>query len=99
MRRGRRYRCRMPIQTTRMTMELGHVHCGSVRLTMSVSVESDRTASLHLFMSDLSSRRDGEFMMLGYQGATELRELLQHAEQTIGRMIQAGQIVGMSPYR
>lgn len=79
-----------------MTVTLGHVEQNGVKLEMSLRVNPDRTVDLKLWVCDLSSRRSGEMLTLDERGATELKELLDHAEATVARMVAARQIVGLA---
>lgn len=63
---------------------------------MPLRVNPDRTVDLRLWVCDLSSRRTGELLTLNAQGAAELKELIDHAEATVDRMVAARQIVGLS---
>lgn len=86
----------MAITSSAATIELGQIRDGSVTLVMMLRVDADRTAKLELFMTDSSSRRAGEFIALDLAGALELKELVAHAEATVGRLIGSGQITGLA---
>lgn len=85
----------MPIETGVSKVQIGYVESNGNRLDMALDIRPDGTAALMLFMHDQSSRRTGEIIILGYYGATELRQLFNHAEATVQRMTAAGQIAGL----
>ena len=89
----------MPIEHDYATMKLGYVESGDDQLVMTLVARGDGTAEIQIHMFNLRSRRSGETISLGYYGATELQQLLTHAQQTIQQMIARGQISGLAPDR
>lgn len=78
-------------------VDLGYVEDGlGNRIGIGLKVNPDRTANLYVSMMDMDSRRSGEFMLLGFQGATELKQIIDHAAATVGRMVASGQITGLA---
>ena len=89
----------MPIHTNASHIDLGYVDTGSARLSMFIDRRPDGTAQLGVYVGEADSRRSGEVILLGYFGATELRQLLDHAEGTIRQLVATGQITGMAQDR
>lgn len=85
----------MPIEHSSASLKLGYVEANGTRMEMTLIVNSDRTASLQIWMCDIRSRRSGELMTLGMTGAGELKELLAHAERTAGQLMGSHQIAGL----
>lgn len=86
----------MPIEQLNARVVLGHVKSRGVMLQLSLHISPDRTATLEVFMTDENSRRTGEMLVLGYVGAHELKELIDHASGVVGRMAYSGQIAGLA---
>lgn len=86
----------MPIEQLNARVVLGHVKSRGVMLQLSLRINPDRTATLEVFMTDENSRRTGEMLVLGYVGAHELKELIDHASGVVGRMAYSGQIAGLA---
>lgn len=85
----------MPIEHSTATFKLGFVESGGTRMEMSLVIQPDRTATLQIWMCDLRSRRNGELITLGLNGAGELKELLLHAERTVMNLTASQQIAGL----
>lgn len=86
----------MPIEDPNAMIRLGYIEAHDCRLDVSLKLNPDHTVNLILFMCDETSRRTGECMVLGFSGATELKQLIDHASSTVGQMVAAGQIAGLA---